>query len=249
MYPSEQYSVEGNLDAFAKWAEKINKSWEAWGAKFFKASPIELAPKITLPTGSFSAAWGWKEDSDWRAYFGVSCSFGLNPVLGVALEVKVSMVSVGLTAVGIPPVISKFAADHIADLYIKAKAGCQATLQGSPSGKFYTDGESAVSGSLKSTVSGSVSLGGGVKAGSEYIIAIEFSFDIEAKVTGEEDIELNGDGLFVQRKINLAPLTGIATVKKTYFTIGGNTKTDTWTPFPDPIVLYKGDKEKIFPGD
>lgn len=249
LFPNEQYSIEGNLDVFAKWAKQINKSWEDWGATFFKASPVQLSPKITLPTGSFSAAWGWKEDSDWRAYYGFACSFGLNPVLGVSIEAKVSMVSVGLTAVGIPPVISRFAADHIFDLFLRVKAGCQAVLQGSPSGKFYTDGETKLSGSLKSSVSGSISLGGGVKAGSEYIIALELSFDVEAKVTDETETELNSDGLFVQRKINLAPLTGIVTVKKTYFTISGNEKTDTWTPFPKPLVLFEGDREKIFPSE
>lgn len=245
-FPNQYHSVEGQLDIFQDWAKKVNEGWETWGKKFFDLSPVSLTPKVTGPTGSFAAAWGWKENSDWRAYYDINASFGLNPILGVEIEIAVSLVKVGLAAAGIPPSLSDLGTKHLADINVFGSAGCKGMLTGSPHAKYFADGSSEYDGQAKFTIEGAVKIGLRGRIGSDYVVSAALILYGETKVTGEDVLELNRDGAFAQTTINIDPLTAVAQVEVKYLLIFTDKKEKKWTPW-EQIELYKSDKKKIFP--
>ncbi|WP_075186428.1 hypothetical protein [Teredinibacter haidensis] len=245
-YPSQYYTVEGNLDIFADWVDKVQKSWEKWGEKYFNASPVTLKPVITGPTGSFSASWGWKEDSDWNAFYDISTSFGLNPILGIELTLSVSMMTLAMTASGIPPSLSKLTADHLADILVSVGAGCKGMLQGSPHAKFYPEGTQKIDGQAKFTVEGGVKLAIKGRIGSDYIVSASLIVSGETKVTGEDVLDINREGVFAQTTFTLDPLIGVAKVEIKYLVIFTKSEEKKWVPW-GKIELYKSDKIKVLP--
>jgi len=245
-YPSQYYTIQGDLSIFKVWADSVNEGWEAWGKSIFSLSPVELAPKITAPTGSFSANWGWKENSDWRAYYNISSDFGLNPILGVEIKVILSMGTLALTAAGIPPNVAKLAAEHLLDIQLSAAANCKASLTGKPAGKFYTDGTKDITGEAKFSSEGGVALELLARAGSDYVVSVSLSVSGEAKVTGDDVLSLDKTGLFLQTNIMLAPFIGTAKVTVKYFKIRSKTKAKKWEPWKQ-IEIYKSENKKILP--
>jgi len=245
-YPSQYYTIQGDLSIFKVWADSVNEGWETWGKSIFSLSPVELAPKITAPTGSFSANWGWKENSDWRAYYNISSDFGLNPILGVEIKVILSMGTLALTAAGIPPNVAKLAAEHLLDIQLSAAANCKASLTGKPAGKFYTDGSKDITGEAKFSSEGGVVLELLARAGSDYVVSVSLSVSGEAKVTGDDVLSLDKSGLFLQTNIMLAPFIGTAKVTVKYFKIRSKTKAKKWEPWKQ-IEIYKSENKKILP--
>lgn len=245
-FPNQYYTVQGELTIFKEWEKNVNKQWEAWAKKFFDVSPVSLQPKLTGPTGSFSANWGWKEDDDWRSYYNVSANFGLSTILGVEIKIVVSMGTLAYTAAGLPPNIAKLAADHIADLRLSAGASCKASLLGEPQGKFYPDNTKEVSGKAEFSAEGGVALEILVRAGSDYIISAELSISGESKVTGADTLLLDKSGLSSQTKIMLSPFIGTAKVKIRYLYVRTKTKEQKWQPWKD-FELYDSGKKQILP--
>jgi hypothetical protein len=245
-FPSQYYTVQGDLSIFKFWSDKVNEGWEQWGKSIFSMSPVELAPKITPPSGSFSANWGWKENKDWRAYYNVSSDFGLNPILGIEIKIILSMGTLALTAAGIPPNISKLAAEHILDIQLSAAANCKASLTGKPAGKFFADGTKELTGEGKFSTEGGVALELLARAGSDYIVSVALSVSGESKVTGEDIMSLDKTGLFLQTNIMLSPFIGTAKITVKYFKIRSKTKAKKWEPWKK-FELYKSENRKLLP--
>ena len=245
-FPNQYFTVEANVTIFQDWVKNVNKAWEDWGTKIFDVSPIEIIPKLTGPSGSFSANWGWKEDSDWQAYYNVSANFGLNPIFGVEIKIMVSMTKLALTSAGIPPNFAKLAAEHLADIQVSSTGQCNGTLTGSPIAKFYPDGSKKLSGEGKFSVEGGVNLELLGRVGSDYVISAELSVSGESKVTAEDLLNLDRDGIFLQSTLMLSPLIGLAKVKIRYLKIRTKTKEKKWEPWKK-IELYKSENTKILP--
>lgn len=246
MYPNQYFTVEANISVFQEWVKEINKAWEDWGSKIFDLTPVDITPKLTGPAGSFSANWGWKEDQNWKAYYNVAANFGLNPIFGVEIKIMLSIGRLAMTAAGIPPTLSKLTADHLADIQLSAAAGCKGTLMGSPIAKFYSDGTNKFSGEGKFTVEGNVVLEILGRVGSDYVISAELSVSGETKVTAEDLLNINRDGIFLQSTIMMSPLIGIAKVKIRYLKVRTKTKEKKWEPWKQ-IELYKSENKKILP--
>ncbi|WP_188151058.1 hypothetical protein [Teredinibacter waterburyi] len=245
-YPSDEYSITGNLDIFASWAEEINEAWKTWGKTVFSLSPVKIVPKITGPTGSFSAAWGWKEASDWDTYYDVSAEFGLDPILGVEIEASISFVELALTAAGLPPPASTFAAKHLADMQIFCSAGCSGSLTGSPHKQFYPDGGEKTEGEANFKVEGNVTLGARARAGSDYVISVELEVNGSVKVEGKDTLKLDNTGLHAQTTVNVEPFVGVAKYKIKYMKIKSKSGQKEWKPW-SKYELYKSANKKIFP--
>jgi len=245
-FPNQYYTIQGDLSIFKVWSDKVNEGWETWGKSIFNMSPVQLAPKITAPTGSFSANWGWKENQDWRAYYNVSSDFGLNPILGLEIKIILSMGTLALTAAGIPPNISKLAAEHLLDIQLSAAANCKASLTGKPAGKFYSDGSKEITGEAKFSTEGGVALELLARAGSDYVISVSLSISGEAKVTGEDIMSLDKTGLYLQTNILLSPFIGTAKATVRYFKIRSKTKSKKWEPWKQ-IEIYKSENKKLLP--
>jgi len=245
-FPSQYYTIQGDLSIFKIWSDKVNEGWEAWGHNIFSMSPVQLAPKITPPTGSFSANWGWKENNDWRAYYNISSDFGLNPILGLEIKIILSMGTLALTAAGIPPNIAKLAADHLLDIQLSAAANCKASFIGKPAGKFFADGTKDITGEGKFSTEGGVALELLARAGSDYVISVSLSISGEAKVTGDDVVTLDKSGLYLQTNIMLTPFIGTAKATVRYFKIRSKTKSKKWEPWKQ-IELYKSENKKLLP--
>lgn len=245
-FPSQYYTLQGDLSIFKVWADKVNEGWEHWGKSFFSMSPVELAPKITAPTGSFSANWGWKEDKDWRAYYNISSDFGLNPILGIEIKIILSMGTLALTAAGIPPNLAKLAAEHLLDIQLSAAANCKASLLGKPAGKFYSDGSKDITGEAKFSTEGGVALELLARAGSDYVVSVAMSVSGESKVTGEDVLSLDKTGLYLQTNILLTPFVGTAKVTIRYFKVRSKTKVKKWEPWKQ-VEIYKSENKKLLP--
>jgi len=245
-FPNHYFTVEANVSIFQDWVKNVNKAWQDWGSKIFDISPVEITPKLTGPAGSFSANWGWKEDTNWKAYYNVSANFGLKPLFGVEVKIMVSMTKLALTSTGVPPNFAKLAAEHLADIQVSSTGHCKGTLTGSPKGKFYPDGTKKITGEGKFTVEGGVNLELLGRVGSDYVISAELSISGESKVTAEDLLELNSDGIFLQSTLMLSPLIGLAKVKIRYLKIRTKTKEKKWEPWKQ-IELYKSENKKILP--
>ncbi len=248
MFPNHYYTVEGKLNMFQEWVKSVNKAWEDWGQKIFDLTPVSLKPKLTEPAGTFSANWGWKENSDWRAYFDVAASFGLNPVFGVEIEISLSFVKLAMTSAGIPPNLTNITAEHLADLSVFGKAGCKGTLSGNPQGKFFTDGSKELTGEGELIIEGGVKLGIRGKIGSKYIVSAELTLSGETNVIGKNLLDLNSQGIFAETSIMLDPLKAIAKVEVKYLVIFGHIDEKKWTPF-EATELYKSGPNKLIPAD
>ena len=235
-FPNQYFTIEANVSVFQDWVKNVNKAWEDWGSKIFDVTPVDITPKLTAPAGSFSANWGWKESTNWKAYYKVAANFGLNPIFGVEIKIMVSMTRLALTAAGIPPNFTKLAAEHIADIQVSSTGHCKGTLIGSPIAKFYSDGSKEITGEGKFTVEGGVNLEILGRVGSDYIISAELSISGETKVTAED----------LQSTIMMSPLIGLAKVKIRYLKIRTKTKEKKWEPWKQ-IELYKSENQKILP--
>lgn len=249
-FPNKKSSIEFSLEYFEEWSKKINKGWEKWGKLFFQAgSPVELKPKIDPPTGYASASWGWVESKeDWRTYYDVNAEFGINPIIGISIELSLSMGTLLYTAAGVPPILSNMLAKHIADILVSIEANSKGSFIGSPHAKFYSTGENEILGIATLSIEGSVTLKITARVGSDYVISASASLSGETKVKGKAKTKLNRNGLFMTPSATLDPLIVEVSVKFKAFIVVSKEKKREWKPW-NTIDLYKGKPTKILPLD
>jgi type VI secretion system secreted protein VgrG len=244
-YPSQQYSVELSTKFFEDWVKTVNKGWEEWGDKIMGVSPVELKPKLTGPKGKASLSWGWKEDKDWRAYFEIAADIGLDPILGVGIEVEVSLVKVAGASAGIPPCITDLAHEHLADIFVTGGAEVKGCFTGGPRGRFYATGEERIIGEATLSIEGKLSLKLTGRVGSDYIASASVNVGGETKITGKAKAELERKGLFVQPSVVLKPLKVEVVINLKAFKIfSREEKIGKWTPWED-VDLWKGEKQQL----
>ncbi len=244
VFPSDTYEVKGEISLFKDWVKEVNEAWESWGKSIFNLSPVELKPSIKGPSGTFGGSWGWKEDSDERVYYDVNLEFGLNPILGVGIELKVSFAKIGLAAAGVPPVISDFAANHLLDIFLKLGAGCQANLLGSPHHKFYTDGSKSVDGEAKFSLEGEILLGLAARVGSDFVVSCQVEGEGKCKAVGEDVVAIDRTGVSLQTTVKLEPFVGTVKLTTKMFKIRSKTNEKEWKPW-GAIELYKSKPKKL----
>jgi type VI secretion system secreted protein VgrG len=247
-YPSRQTSLKIEHAFFETWSTGVTAGWEKWASGVLKAVGVSLKPKITPPTGVLEGAWGWAEDKDWQAFFEVAVRAGLDPVIGVGIELKVSFGTLLLNGLGCPPFISGIVADYVADLYLSVGAGAKASLTGGPKARFYPSGESRIVGDLALTGEGSVYLKVTAKAGSEEMLGASVSAGGETKVVAEAKGEFDRTGVYLTPGVTLKPLTVTVVVMLKAFSTTREKQLGEWTPWDD-IELYKGERHRLFPGD
>lgn len=63
----------------------------------------------------------------------------------------------------------------------------------------------------------------------------------ETKVTGEDVLDINRDGVFAQTTVSLDLLTAVAKVEVKYLVIFSKTKEKKWTPW-EKMELYKSEQ-------
>lgn len=250
-FPSQQYEVNFSAEAFKDWIEPANKWLKKLTERFNANGAANLKIQLEPAKGSLTGKWGWKEDSDWRAYFNVEILIGLKPIIGLSVEFKVSAAVVGLSALGVPPPIGKVLADNLADLFVFVKATATVFAEGGPAARFYGTGEEKFTGRGYVGADGKLDFGLGVRVGSDYLMAAELRGQGSTKLTAQGEFTLKREGLYVGPKVKWLPLT--VTVKVVYKAFSKTVKEEeaSWDVFPEMQLYPDPDQpyspRKLFP--
>ncbi len=212
-YPNQQYSVSAQMAVFQRMVEQINTRINGTLRGLF--GPIEIRGDITAPSGSLGLAWGWKEHTDWQAYFRVEVTAGLTPVFGYSIEVRLSLshlaTTVGLSALGIPPniasMVADFGRDWLGDLYVFTNVGLTFNLTGSLEGRFFPSGDNRMVGRITPGFTGTVGIGMGGRAGSRYLTSVEVRGEATVGLTFNCQLELRREGFFITPSLSWPGVT------------------------------------------
>jgi type VI secretion system secreted protein VgrG len=243
-FPSQKYSVSVSLEFFKEWSDKINHAWEEWGKKVFELSPVELKPKLDPPQGSLKANWGWKEDKDWRAYFELAVKVGLDPIIGIGIEIEVSALKLVGAAFGVPPVISDLGSQHLLDILLIGGASAKASLMGGPVAKFYATGEEKIQGDASLSGTGSVEVKLTARAGSKYVFQASWTGSGKIEFKPEGKLTLKREGLFLSSKGELDPLVLGYKIETRMFYFFSKSKEDTWKVW-ETITLWETEPHRL----
>ncbi len=217
-FPSQQYEFSVGLDLWDDWTEKVNRWLEKLTARFNAQGALNLKLEVTGPHGSLTGKWGWQEETDWRAYFNLEFEIGLKRVVGFSIELKVSLMTIALGVVGIPPPLGKLFADHVADAFFFIMGAAEVFFVGRPSARFYTTGEQRLVGKAALGIEGGPTIGMGARAGSDYLVAVEVRGSVTVRFTATGECELTREGLFLSPKVELNPAVIRATAVLKAFT-------------------------------
>mgnify|MGYP001334887304 CR=1 FL=1 len=248
-FPSDQHSIEVKAEAFAGWAKKVNEGWEKWGKTLMKIPAVKIKPKITPPTGSLKATWGWKEDSDWQTYFELSADAGLTPIFGIGIDLDVSIGTLVLAGLGVPPFLGELLTDHLADIIFSVGAEAKAELTGGPRARWYSSGATKIVGEITFKAEGTLKASLTGKVGSDYIASARLTLGGKTTITGSATSDIDSTGLYIQPKVILKPLSvEVKVVFKAFYFYEKEKVLGTWTPWED-VTLYEGPKRKLLPRD
>jgi type VI secretion system secreted protein VgrG len=246
-FPNQNYKIQVDLKFFTDWVNAVNKAWEDWGEKVMAMSPVALKPKIIEPAGSLSAAWGWEEEKgDWRAYFGLQAEAGLDPVIGIGIEIEVSALKLAGAAFGIPPAVADLGSDHIADILLAGGAEAKGSLKGRGKGKFYATGEEKLEGRIALEGSGKVYVKLTARVGSKYLYqaSMEGSAHVELKPKGE--LTFKREGMFFSSTGELDPCVFGYKIETRSFYFFNKSKEEEWKIW-DTMEVWKTEPKKLLP--
>jgi len=212
-YPSQWHDVTLDLNFFNSWINTINESLEKMMVPFNATSPVDITPEIIGPTGSLSAAWGWKEENnDWRAYYCVELNVSLDPIIGFGIKVELS-----LAQVMVPGPVGEFLGKHVADAFVGGNLSAKVFARGGPQYKFFTDGKRQLNGKLTIGGEGGLDVELGAKAGSEYILQFEAKGSGYTSIIAAGDLTVNKKGVFLGASVDLGAVTLSVSIKMTAF--------------------------------
>lgn len=243
-YPSDQISYGVKVDGLSYIAKNLNDSIEKWGETFFSWSPAKLVPKIATPAGSLKGSYGWKEDKDWRVYYETLCEAGLDPLIGFELKVEVSLLACAGASVGIPPVVTKFAGKHLADILVGCGVGIGGKIVGNISRQKYTNSQTNYKGKLALAFEGSVSVGLTARVGSDYIISVAASGEGKVTIANDNEVLFSAEKISFQPSIKLKPIELKVTIKTRAFYVFSKNKSKAWNLWKEDIDIWKG-REKV----
>lgn len=245
-YPNVQHAVSVDITLFDDWVKKVNDGIGAFSKTFFSVLPVEIKPQIKGPKGHFNAAWGWKENSDWRVYHEIELDIGLKPVLGFSLEFTISAVKTAGAVAGLPPILTDVVSEHVADIKIGMNFGIEGNLIVGPRLKVFTDGTQEPSGQGKGELVGSVGMSITFKAGSKYVVSASAEGSVTTKLTLYGTFTVDREGIFAQPGLKLDPATLKVEAEFKAFIIYSTSKSKEWTPW-GTIDLWKGEKRRLLP--
>lgn len=220
-FPSQQQELSLNVALFQDLLEEVNDSLERAFNRSFAG--IRVVPSIVGPTGTLTCRWGWKENTDWRAYFECEVEAGLNPAFGVGVEFRVSLLELGgtsaLTAIGVPPPAAQWiaaqAAEYIADLFVFANLQLTYGIVGSGAVRFFATGSRGGRLRIAPNATGTIAVGLAARVGNAFL-SCEIRGQVETglSLTGELSYETGGgrDGLFFNPSIGWPGITVSVTI-------------------------------------
>lgn len=244
-FPNQAYNLTVELKTFGDWVKKVNKGWENWGSKVLSLSPVDWKPKVEGPQGKLSVAWGWEEESeDWRVYFQCSARAALDPIIGVGIEIEISLLKLAGAAFAIPPPITALGSEHIADILFSVANGVSASLKGTAKIKRFTTGEEIPEGNVALSGKGYLEAKLTARVGSKYIVQISLEGSGKTDIVVSGILGLKSTGAFLSSKGELDPLVFAYKFETRAFYFFSKDKSGDWKPW-DTIELWKTEPWKL----
>jgi hypothetical protein len=265
VFPSQNYAVKIDAKELQDFIDAMRGGFGGLMAHLFrsKAEEDEDATDFDVKGSkkkeecktAIELAWGWLEDpKDWRVYYGVEVGVSSGPIFSVGWEPRLSLAQIFLTANGVPPSIAKVLADNLADVYFQAKLSFALDLKGSAKFRFYTYGENKHSGNVLATGKGGLELLMGAHIGSDWVVNVLMEGGGRSAITTSGELEGSSEGLTLEVKIGVDPVTLFVSIKLKAFkrTVKDKEKTwelgGPWEIYPpegtDPIKLLPREKKK-----
>lgn len=218
-FPSQQYEFEVDVELFRKSIEEVSEDIEKKLKKSF--GPVSLKPRVIGPKGNLGIKWGWREDEDWKAFFGVEVKAGLSPSFEFGLDVEYSFAHIygmaALASVGLDPVTAnKFmevAREHLGDLWLGVGIGFRFSILGHALAKFYPHTSAKFGGAdIVPQLEGSVWFVIGARVGGSFWLSAEVKGGIRTGLGIRGAIELKPEGVFFNPKLFWPGVTGFVTI-------------------------------------
>ena len=221
-----------NINFFRDAANAINDGLKRTVRRGLGA--IEIEPQLTLPSGQMSFSCGWKEHTDWRAFYAWELQAGLEPLIGVALQVRPNLLAIAGTAVGIPPQLTNYAASIFVHLMIGGSVGI--------SGRVAKVGPENMEGGIRANGQVFLELGLGARVGDENLLRAELTGSGRTGITLSTNFSYRsgpGGGLMLQPQLDWNGLS--VTVRLVTHAFGAemtNNELVTWQVF-DNLTIWQ----------
>ena len=199
VYPSLNVSGSISGDFFKVVAQDINDQMRQL-LVLMNQLPVQVVPQIMLPAGTLSVSWGWQENSDWTAYYGLTINAQINPLVGIGVQFKVNALALAGMMVDVPPSITKYLGAIIFSFGISGQIGV--------SGSISFKGPN-VSGSLGPTGQIDVTVEGEAKAGDPDVVGVGVSISSTAGIKWSGTLDPpSGGGLVLHQTLTFTGLIG-----------------------------------------
>lgn len=253
-YPSDKLSYGVKVDGLGYLAKKFNDAWETWGETAFGWSPVTIKPKINAPVGSLKAEQCWKEDDkNWTALHEFAVEAGLDPLLGIEVEVDLSLAVCAGAAVGVPPPVSKFVGKHLADILVGVGLGVNCKMLGSVTKVTRTTLVTGASSAGGATYKGQVTLSFEghflihltARVGSDYIVSVSARGQGKVTIANDNELKIEAAKLSFQPSVKLKPIVLSVTVKARAFVVFSKSKKKAWKLWKKDVNIWTGGEREI----
>jgi hypothetical protein len=197
------YSVQGtvNLNVFNDLANLINQKLKDT-IQPLTGGEVSVEPQILLPAGNLQVSSGWKENTDWQAYYSWEVIAGIEPLFGMSLTVAPNLAAIAGSLVGIPPQITNYAANIFVSLQVGGQVGI--------SGRMAKVGPGSIQGGIRPDGQLWLQIGLGAKVGNEQIVSAQITGSCKVSVTLKADLAYQsgaGGGLILNPAVSFDGLT------------------------------------------
>lgn len=224
VFPSQNYEVKIDINELKDLIDGIRGGITTFMQYFFLKPKSEMnqeerkedkqaqkyedgtGAQIEKNKGTLSVKWGWHENDDWRAFYGIEVEAGLDPLFSIAIQPKLSFAQIALTAHGVPPNVAKALADNIADVFLRLDLGFELKLVGTHRTKLFAAGDNERSGALSIEGTGKLGIVLGARVGSDWFVAIIATGQARTEVVVGGELEIKSDGLFLSPKVEVGGL-------------------------------------------
>jgi hypothetical protein len=243
VFPAYSFQGTVNLNLFRDVANAINEGLKTTLRRGLGGT-VTIEPQVILPAGQLQVSAGWKEARDWRAFYGWEVQAGLEPLVGISLQIRPNFLAIAGTAVGIPPQLTDLAGSLFLHLQIGGSIGL--------SGRGARTAPDAYAIGVRGNGQIWIEVGIGGRAGNEDFISAEIVGSSRTGVTLSANVDyttgerggitfnpkLEWNGLTVTVRV----ITSAAGVEMT------NNELITWTVF-DPCTIYEPEQPFVLIGN
>ncbi|ARN56919.1 type VI secretion system Vgr family protein [Sedimentisphaera salicampi] len=248
-YPATSVKIKISTDFISKLVSSVSDKFFNPLERVLSKGPISVEFDLEVATGFVSFEYYWREAKDWRCCLVRKAEAGLDPLLGIGLVGKASLLAIAGMFFGIPPAISKFLGKALADIYLFLDIALELILKGSAEylTYYYPSKKEEIEGKLSAIVGVPLEIGLEAKLGNEYVAYLELkgSFatrgSMAAHVIAEEDL------IGFRPEIKTDPVVGKLSYKATALWIFDRSDSIQTTIVEEKVIYSSSELVKIWP--